>query len=649
MAFCPSHSSIFAQLEEQFPGRPFLALGQTPFWDEPMKAGVVLCSRHLGFDREFVAGIHDTDYFAKHPGTQKAGTYQALPHNDTSTRDLWSAAGEFSSIFGSETVITREAFQRHGARIGKVQRQRPGILDAQTEAYGWRGVAYGGDNPPVVAATPLHAASKPLIDTLDWAIEATVAAVPGCYQKEAERQAERLRDIACRAACADGALSVSDFYQAVLAPLYSFVAGEEVPLTATRTTELLRFNPATAGQKRFALVDLFLNPNTRLKAEQAYNDAIAGGELYQLPRFGSFALPFDLVIPGVGRGTLRVAKRAVIVMTPVPQFITLKRPVMSVAELAAAISAKFGENCTLVGKAVSLIGMLSAEFVFVFHEGASGYVPLSRKFHQNLIAAGLEIDPSPILRAKYDTWTSLEHCQQWLRLPPVLTQPFGAEELSTKSFAMRWRSVAREQQELLEKLKTLRRPIEFIRFLAAHYSHSWTDLAERYEEVHAQMESLRAQIAEIKTQKHEALARWRDTKQQRFAAERAKGEHWRAKIFELEPTPEDLAERERLTEAVRAADKQTREALEVWRALQQQQDGLVKSEGVQQAHDLRRTLELEAELKRLKLVRQAITVTKGLERAGRRPSAWWFPLLCSDGGWFRQTVDTAEYYLEPLR
>src|SRR5688572_24087480 len=107
-----------AELEKVAPEAPFLALGQTVFWDEPMKGGVALTSKRLGYSRKLVAGVHDTDYFAKLPhGPRQPGKFMVVPHNDTTTKGLWSAAGEFSRLFGSETVVSREILQSAGLRI----------------------------------------------------------------------------------------------------------------------------------------------------------------------------------------------------------------------------------------------------------------------------------------------------------------------------------------------------------------------------------------------------------------------------------------------------------------------------------------------------------------------------------------------------
>jgi hypothetical protein len=78
------------------------------------------------------------------------------------------------------------------------------------------------------------------------------------------------------------------------------------------------------------------------------------------------------------------------------------------------------------------------------------------------------------------------------------------------------------------------------------------------------------------------------------------------------------------------------------------QQALVSSEAVLRVHERRRQVELEAELKRLRIIRGAYTTAKGLALSTRRPSAWWFPLVSPDGLWFRQTVDQARCYLEPL-
>lgn len=645
-SFCPSHKLIFEELAKLAPDAPFLALGQTAFWDEPMKAGVALCSRAQGFSRRFVAGVHDSDYFAKHSGASKSGGYVILPHNDTTTKDLWSAAGEFSALFGSETVVTRELHLKAGAKLGKVIRERPGMLDEKTTAWGWRGVAYQGDSTPVIAETPFAPLQNTLLKALDWAIDATLDRIPGCQAEEAKLQAERLRSLACDETERADVKTLSDYFRRMLPRLYEFAAGEPVDIETTVTTELLRFNRSTCGQPRFQILDLFLRPESCDEAKTAYNVTLKGSEIYTLDRFGSWAIPFDLVVPGHGRGTIRVAPKAIIIMTPVPLFITTKQPVKNVQDLAAAVERKFGDQCTLVGKAVTLIGMLAAEYVFVFHEGASGYVHHSRAFHQRLGDRAPKLNP--ILRVKYNTWDALQECQKWLTLPEPFRRPFGADDLSTQSFAARWRMVKEEQSELLSEISHLRRPMDFVQFLAKKYSTGWSQPARRYAEMHEQLEQLHDQLAALKERKKLVRDRWKAANAQRNQLEHEKGRHWRATIFEKQPVRADLDQRAHFIELIRQTDEAILAIREEWRALDEEQKSLVRAPEILETHRQRRDLELELELKRLRLVHDAVTVSKGLVKAGYRPSSWWFPLLCPDGGWFRWTVSHAEYYLEPL-
>ena len=86
---------------------------------------------------------------------------------------------------------------------------------------------------------------------------------------------------------------------------------------------------------------------------------------------------------------------------------------------------------------------------------------------------------------------------------------------------------------------------------------------------------------------------------------------------------------------------------EIHRLIRKQAE-ILAAPDVLQAHGRRQEIEAEAELKRVRLIRQAVMASKGMRKGNERPSAWWFPLLCPDGLWFRSTVEDAECYLEPL-
>ncbi len=649
-ADCPPLAEILAQLQEVSGDAPFLALGQTVFWDEPMKAGVFLASRRAGYARKLVAGVHDTDYFAKLPsGPRKPGKFKALPHNDTTTKGLWSAAAEFSELFGSETVITREALATAGLRVDRLSQSRPHFLDEATEAWGWKGVVSLDEFAPVTAEVPLTHLFTELKSTLDWALDGSLDSMTGEGRVMAERLADELRAFVCDTAD-DRSQSLSDYYRKLLPFMYEYCANAPVPLDTTSTTELLRFNNSTWNTPRFEMLDLFVNHETRAMARASYDEAIRGSSgLYELARFGTGAIPFDLVIPGLGRGTIRLGTKGAVISTHEPQFLTLKKPLTGVKDLAELIEAKFGPNCVIVGKAVALIGMLAREFVFVFHEGASSYVKHSRKLHQLLAANGHDLAMNPILRIRYDAWAALRVCCSWLKLPEPFHRAFGTEELCAPSFAGRWKEVAKEQEAVLDRLGSLRRPIELIRHFDEALGGSWQSLAREYEGLHAQLEKLKNSVETVRAERHAIVAEMRAQRAERQLAERAKGEHFRARIFEKTPSEEDLAERERLTHVVEAIIHRRTELQKELHLSQKKQTALVRDPEVLKIHERRRAIELEAELKRLRLIRQAIIVARGLDKANHRPSAWWFRLVCPDGLWFRETVDSAQYYLEPLR
>jgi hypothetical protein len=614
-----------------------------------MKGGVALALKRLGLSRRLVAGVHDTDYFAKLPsGTRQPGKFRALPHNDTSTRGLWSAAAEFSALFGSETVVGREALSGAGLRLSTLQEARPNILDEATEAWGWRGIVSLDDHPPITAEVPLKSLFPVLQSTLDWALDTTLSTIVGQGGELARKVADELREAICDQS--EGTdLKLGEFYKRLLPKVYEFCANAPVELDTTTTTELLRFNTQTCGLPRFELLDLFVRQETRRTASDAYNEAIRGGSgQYGLPRFGTGAIPFDAIIPGQGRGTIRIGNRGVVFMTHRPQFLTLKRPLSGVQELAELMEAKFGEGCVIVGKAVTLIGMLAREFVFVFHEGASSYVKSSRRLHQILAGQGHELPMNPILRVRYNAWDAMGVCCSWLRMPEPFQRSFGTEELCAPSLAKRWKEVGTEQEEVLAQLGKLRRPIELIRYLDRTVGGSWRVVAEEYEDLHKRLESLQRDLVEVRSRRNDLYAELKRLRVARAEAEKAKGDHFRDRIFEKDPTPEDLAERRRLTEAVDRVIQQAIDARHRMRLLRKEQNALVLDPEVQRVHDRRQSIELEAELKRMRLIRHAVISSRGLQRASYRPSAWWFRLVCPDGLWFRETVNSADCYLEAL-
>ncbi|MFQ3612055.1 MAG: hypothetical protein SNJ72_11240, partial [Fimbriimonadales bacterium] len=180
---CIEPQALFDELDRRAPGKPLLALGQTVFWDEPMKAVLFTLLQKRTMPRPFYFGIHDTDYFARLPlraipsAWCVAERFAMVPHNDGTTRALWSAAGEISQLFGSETIPTRAQYHAAGAQLERVASHQPegrtAYIDQMTEAWGWRGLVMLDDHPRPVCEVPLQAVLPALHALLEWGRHAT--------------------------------------------------------------------------------------------------------------------------------------------------------------------------------------------------------------------------------------------------------------------------------------------------------------------------------------------------------------------------------------------------------------------------------------------------------------------------------------------
>lgn len=679
-------SQVLNELQKRYPSVPLLAMGQTIFWDEPTKAVLLWMMQAFGVEHPMIFAVHDTDYFAKMPGGAKGAIsgggqggeplFRLLPHNEGSTRGLWSAAGEISSLFGSETIPTRSHYIAAGVPFEKVAHFYPGgreaLLEQMTEAWGWRGLVYTADNPVVVPELPLRLVLPALEELLQWGFENTLACVaePDRLAKAREwvhRILEAIRESGRQHA--EG--SLSDLYRYLLKVFLEWLFGSCPPyVTLDCASHLLQFNPQTASLPRFQLVHHFLAPETRALCEEAYNQAVAGSDIYPLDRFGAGALPFDLVIPGRGRGTLHLTERYLRVQTPNPIFVRLKEPIRSVEDLAAVVESELGAEVALVGKALTLILMLAHEFLFVMNERGSPYIPRCIRLARLLREQGIGLKPYPILRLHLATWDALEVVCFTLKLPEHLSATFGVSEICSSEFARRWRLVVQQQRALLQELSTTTRLRDLLLLLKNQFGGRWADALVEYDRLQHELQLFHQQAEQIQAEVRATYQQVKQLKAEYASVEREKGDHFRTHLLPLRQQLWDLyargirdgepvarilqamqryePDRQAFEERLKTIRMQIRQGSERLSELNQRRLTLEHSEPMRHLRQRLRQIEREAELTRLHLVRNAILTAEGLVQTHARPAAWWFLLLDPDRTWFRETARRSQLRFEEL-
>ncbi len=670
----PSVLATLDHVKASYPAVPFLALGQTALWDEPTKA---VWRRLLDLflpQAELVAGVHDTDYFAKtvaHLGSDQK--YVALPHDDGKTRDLWSAAGEMSALFGSESVPTRALFEKHGVPFDQLANAYEGgkeaFYQAETTAWGWRGIAGTESHDVIAHDVPILEIQDALLAQMDWAFAQSVAGLEDAAT----------RDIAARTAAAvrswvmeflrtcDANCRLSDLYQSLLPRFYALLLGDEpAHFTATASTELFLFTPDTCERPRFDLLRVFLDPQTRKRACTAYNRAVEGSGIYSLSHFDEGALPFDVVIPARGRGTLRLTAQGIMIDThPAP--LTLPGAPTTKGELAQILQEAFGDRVVLVGKAVTLVDMLACEFLVVFHETASGYTTRTQTMNTRLGA----LCPAfyPIIRLSYPTWDALSAVppQTMFRLPPHLASTFGTETIAAPDFARRWRAVLDEQRQVLLTVRNLHKTRDLMRYLETRDRECWCDQEAEYEAALGILKGVAVKSDTLAARMDEHAQEFAMWKQERQTLEQRKGEDWRANI---QPLREKLYQAQLTGGSVeslqRGIDRQMalratafdeplalcRERMDATRFMlaefRRQRRLLERGRDAAQAREMLAALTTQAQMARLVLVRDAHLTVDGLEHTHLRPTSWWLPLVDPSGAWFEAIVEGTQARLEYL-
>jgi hypothetical protein len=303
-----------------------------------------------------------------------------------------------------------------------------------------------------------------------------------------------------------------------------------------------------------------------------------------------------------------------------------------------------------------------------------------------------------MLRLQYSTWDALDEVEASFVLPPHLARAFACPTITARDFAARWKDVAKQGDDLRQELKACRCPRDLMRYLAALDSEIWSRRERDYVAAGAVLLQIREKSRAVETQIEILRLEARKETERALSIETQKGEGYRsgiaplrARIAELkqgaierlnpldsEGKPRRLSKEERAAqnlleaqeleeiEQLRAqiGDKtaprasldaqialhrqNARERKAQARALIAQQVQIEKSAAARAARATRERLENEAELARLKLVRDAMWASDGLRYTNARPTAWWLPMVSPDGRWFEKLTQTAEARLEEL-
>jgi len=636
--------------EVQGLGVPLVAFGQTIFWDESAKAVLRLMLDRLAPEVVTVAGIHDSDYFSKLHGRGRTGRGFVLWENNGWThRELWAAVGETTSLFGAEAAPTVTELQAAGVPLKQLAarsgQDANGFLDDATAAYGWRGVAQLGPVEQIARDVLVSEAGQSLVELFEWGLQQTVDLLAEPEARDAARgRADALLARLGAAIREMPSATVSELYRRLIADHYADLLGYPPDRMQTTTTvEYLRFNRQTAGRPRFQVVQAFLCHRLGECARATYNEVVAGVGMYALDLFGEGAIPFDLVVPGRGRGTLRILDHEVRAeLEPRPLVVPTDERVVLLEDLAALLEDAVGPEVAIVGKALLGPVMFCSEAVLVLHEGASAYAPRTQQWLSRVNVTCGSLRTMPILRLGHRAYDALTACDASLRLPEHLAAAFGAETLAAAEFGRRWREIRCQQNALLARLSRAASDRALLSVLAETAADDWARAAADLEGARRTLRDIGAQIEQHRERLSRLRAAERHARLNRANLKRQSGEARRR-----EQETGDVEPREALREQIALVSASVERYREERTKRRAEMAKLSRGAEATAARERIAHLALAAERERLALARRALLV-RHLELGNRRPTGWWFTVIDPSGKWFAEAAQVAEVWLEDL-
>ena len=662
-------------LRSQYFGAKLFAFGQTPFWDEPTKAILRQMLDQNYPDAKMLIGIHDADYFSRNAPAGSEGHFEVYAHNDGTTRDLWVAAGEISCLFGCEEIPQRNLLTRHGVRLETLARHahvgKAKLFDTASEAWGWRGVARPGLQEPSIADIKLREVLPKLVEALKWAERESLKYLPSLFNNAQTQPLDAITREMVSYADEHPDASLSELYQHLLPRCYEWTASSLNNLQVSSTTKLFQFNRQTANLPRFRVLDLFLDPDTSEAAKTAYNAAVKGARIYDLSRFPPGAIPFDLVIPGRGRGTICLLDDHVLIQTDTPIALDAQSTVQSVEDLAAVVESQLGPGVVLIGKAVTFAAMISSEFIMVLTEEGSKYVTQTRAMIKRLSQSGVTLDLFPILRMKLDAWSALARCNLDLLLPPHLASAFETDCISAEDFGNSWREAVRRHKQVLRAIRALKSPEDLTAHLEQGQRQDWLDMLGDSVQAHSTLLTIRSKAEVLRQRASKYREESRKLAGRVQDLQRRKGAYFRKHIRPLNGKLQQLHQqgvtsgeevdalkneidqhentgRAKIELSIQKLLQKAEEVRQKQRETTQAYRRLETGNEAREARSILAACERKLEREKLCIVRNALLTTMGLPFTTHRPAAWWLPIVDPSGGWARACAETAEFYFETL-